>query len=66
MMEKPKHTARQDNIYFLSRIGTSLRWATEDIAREELAANIKQLLARLDRLEARSKARAQQADNEPA
>lgn len=55
-MSKPKYTARVDNIYFLSRIGLSLRWATQNIAREDLPADIKLLLARLDRLEARAKA----------
>ena len=28
-MQKPKFTARVHNIYFLSRIGSSLRWATQ-------------------------------------
>ncbi len=58
-MGEAKYTARIDNIYFLSRIGLSLRWATQDIAREDLPANIKQLLARLDRVEARDKAKDQ-------
>jgi hypothetical protein len=54
-MGKPKYTARIDNVFFLSRIGLSLRWATQDIAREDLPANIRHLLARLDRLEARAR-----------
>src|SRR6188768_2746511 len=33
VMRKPKHTAQIENIYFLSRIGSTLRWATQDIAR---------------------------------
>jgi hypothetical protein len=57
MSRPPKYTARVENIYFLSRIGLSLRWATQDIAREDLPPNIKHLLARLDRLEARAKAK---------
>jgi len=65
-MSKSKYTARVDNIYFLSRIGLSLRWATQDIAREDLPTNIKQLLARLDQLEASSKAKDQPPDNGPA
>ena len=65
-MEMSKSTARIDNIYFLSRIGSSLRWATQDISREELPANIKHLLARLDRLEARAKAKSEEPDNSPA
>ena len=56
-MRNSKYTARLDNIYFLSRVGSTLRWATQDIAREELPADIKHLLARLDRLEARANAR---------
>ena len=55
-MNKPKHTARIENIFFLSRIGSTLRWATQDIAREDLPADIKRLLGRLDRLEARTAA----------
>jgi hypothetical protein len=60
----PKYAARVDNIYFVGRIGESLRWATEDIAREELPANIQHLLARLDRLEARAEAKRQKPDND--
>ena len=50
-MQKSKYTARFGNIYFLSRVGESLRW-TQDIVREELPTDIKRLLRRLDRLEA--------------
>ena len=63
-MDKAKYAARIDNIYFLTRIGESLRWATDDIAREELPPNIQHLLARLDRLEARAVAKRQKADND--
>jgi hypothetical protein len=63
-MGKSKYTARIDNIYFLDRIGESLRWATEDIAPEELPATIQHLLARLDRLEARAQAKRQKTDND--
>jgi len=62
-MGKSKYTARVDNIYFLSRIGLSLRWATQDIARGDLPADIRHLLARLDRLEERTKANDQPPDN---
>ena len=65
-MRNSKYTARLDNIYFLSRVGSTLRWATQDIAREELPADIKHLLARLDRLEARGTAAPPQPDNDPA
>ena len=63
-MDKSKYTARIDNIYFLDRIGATLRWATEDIAREELPANIRHLLARLDRLEAREQAKRKRGDTD--
>lgn len=56
-MNKPKHTARIENIFFLSRIGSTLRWATQDIAREDLPPDVKRLLGRLDRLEARTATR---------
>jgi hypothetical protein len=51
-MQNPKHTARVGNIYFLSPIGVSLRWATQDIAREDLEADIQHLLIQLDRRDA--------------
>jgi hypothetical protein len=57
-----KYTVRVDNVYFLSRIGLSLRWATRDIAREELPADIRRLLAQLDRLEAEENARQDAAE----
>jgi hypothetical protein len=63
-MGNSKYTARIDNIYFLDRIGESLRWATEDIAREELPANILHLLARLDRLQARERMKRERVDND--
>ena len=55
LMDRPKYTARIEKIYL--RIGEALRWATQDIADEELPANIKHLLARLDRLEVRAQAK---------
>ena len=51
-MQKPKFTARVNNIYFLSRIGCSLRWATQGLAPEELSSDVKHMLERLDELEA--------------
>jgi hypothetical protein len=50
--QKPKFTARVNNIYFLSRIGSSLRWATQGLAPEELSRDVKHMLERLDELEA--------------
>jgi hypothetical protein len=55
-MSMSKYTVRVDNVYFLSRIGLSLRWATRHIAREELPADIRQLLTQLDELEAQEQA----------
>jgi hypothetical protein len=51
-MQKPKFTARIDNIYFLARIGSSLRWATQGLRPEDLSSEVKHMLERLDRLEA--------------
>lgn len=65
-MRKAKYTAQIENIYFLSRIGATLRWATQDIGREELPPEIKRLLGRLDRLEARAKAKKDDFDGGPA
>jgi hypothetical protein len=48
-MQKSKYTARVGNIYFLAYVGDTLRWATQDIVREELPADIKRLLDLLDR-----------------
>jgi hypothetical protein len=51
-MHTPKYTAVVGNIYLLSRIGESLRWATQGMVREDLPADIQDLLDRLDRVEA--------------
>jgi hypothetical protein len=50
-MQKPKFTARVYNIYFLSRIGSSLRWARQGLAPEGAVARC-HMLERLDELEA--------------
>jgi hypothetical protein len=52
-MSRPRSIARINNVVFLSRIGQTLRWATQDVAREDLPPDIKRLLGRLERLEAR-------------
>jgi len=65
-MRKPRHTAQIENIYFLSRIGSTLRWATQDIAREDIPTDIQRLLDRLERLEARAAAKNDDADGDPA
>ena len=51
-MQKPKFTARIDNIYFLSRIGSSLRWATQGVRPEDLSSEVKHMLEWLDQLDA--------------
>jgi hypothetical protein len=48
----PKYTVRVGNVFFLSRIGLSLRWATQSMARKDLPADVRKLLAGLDELEA--------------
>jgi hypothetical protein len=57
MQEAPKYVARIDNVYFVKRVGASLRDATSHIVTEELPENIRLLLRRLDRLEVRGKIR---------
>ena len=59
MDRKPKYVAHIENVYFVGRIGASLRQATADIAREDLPENIRHLLRRLDRLEAKDSKRNQ-------
>ena len=46
MDRKPKYVAQIENVYFVRRIGASLRQATADIAREDLPENIRHLLRR--------------------
>ena len=53
--ETPKYVARIDNVYFVKRVGASLRHATSHIVAEELPENIRLLLRRLERLEVRGK-----------
>jgi hypothetical protein len=47
-----KYSVRVGNVYFLSRVGLSLRWATQGLAPDALAPDVRHLLARLDQLEA--------------
>ena len=53
MHRKARYIAQIDNIYFVRRIGASLREATADTVREDLPENIRLLLRRLERLEAK-------------
>jgi len=57
MEKQPKYVARIDNVYFINRIGTSLREATSNLTTEELPENIRLLLRRLQRMEDRAKSR---------
>jgi hypothetical protein len=57
-----KFVAQVGNIYFLARIGSTLRWATQDIAKEDLPPDIAHLLRRLDRVEAKSTLRKRDND----
>jgi outer membrane murein-binding lipoprotein Lpp len=55
-MRKPKYSVRIGNVYFLARIGLSLRWAAASAAPDQLAPEIRHLLARLDQVEAQEAA----------
>jgi hypothetical protein len=61
-----KSVARLDNVVFLSPIGETLRWATQDVAREELPPDVRRLLGRLERLEARRERKNADGSTEPA
>ena len=65
-MTRTKSVARLDNVVFLSRIGATLRWATQDIAREDLPPDVRRLLGRLERLEARRERKNADDDGGPA
>jgi hypothetical protein len=55
MEKQPKYVARIDNVYFINRVGASLREATSNLTTEELPQNIRLLLRRLKRMEDRAK-----------
>src|SRR5262249_36430723 len=57
MEKQPKYVARIDNIYFINRIGTSLREATSNVTTAELPENIRLLLRRLKRMKDRANSR---------
>ena len=61
---RPSMSHRSANVYFLTRIGESLRWATSDIAQEELPESVILLLRRLDRQERRQNATKRRPDND--
>jgi hypothetical protein len=64
-MRKPKYSVRIGNVYFLARIGLSLRWAAAGMAPDQLAPEIAHLLARLDQVEAQQAAAAPTAKPTP-
>jgi hypothetical protein len=51
-MRKPKYSVRIGNVYFLARIGLTLRWAAAGLAPDQLAPEVRHLLTRLDQVEA--------------
>src|SRR3954451_22312897 len=53
MEEKPKYVARIDNVYFMRRLGASLREPPSHVTTEALPEDIRLLLRRLERLEGR-------------
>jgi hypothetical protein len=55
MEKQPKYVARIDNVYFINRVGASLREATSNLTTEELPQNLRLLLRRLKRMEDRAK-----------
>ena len=63
MKAKPKYLARIENIYFLARLGSSLRWATEHIVREEMPEDVRRALGQLDRIEASKHDRRRRAEH---
>jgi len=52
LLRQRRYTARIDNVYFLSRIGLTLRWVTSSLPPQDIPANVRQLLARLEEVEA--------------
>jgi hypothetical protein len=64
-MSKPKYSVRIGNVYFLARIGLSLRWAAAGVASEQLAPEVRQLLTRLAQVEAQQDAAEHKAKAKP-
>jgi hypothetical protein len=55
-MRKSKYSVRIGNVYFLARIGLSLRWAAAAAASDQLTPEVRHLLQRLDQVEAQEAA----------
>ena len=64
-MRKPKYSVRIGNVYFLARIGLSLRWAAAGVTPDQLAPEIRHLLLRLDQVEAQQAAAERAAQAKP-
>lgn len=55
-MRSHKYSVRIGNVYFLARIGLSLRWAAAGAAPDQLTQEVRHLLTRLDQVEAQQAA----------
>ena len=64
-MRKSKYSVRIGNVYFLTRIGLSLRWAADGAAPEEVGPEVKHLLTRLAQVEAQQAAAETSATGKP-
>jgi hypothetical protein len=64
-MRKPKYSVRIGNVYFLARIGLSLRWAAAGVAPDQLAPDVRHLLTRLAQVEAQQAATEHTAKAKP-
>ena len=51
MNQKPKYVAKLGNVYFMSKLGISLRRATAGVADDQLPSDVRRALRHLDRLE---------------
>jgi hypothetical protein len=64
-MRKSKYSVRIGNVYFLTRIGLSLRWAADGAAPEEVGPEVEHLLTRLAQVEAQQAAAEASATGKP-
>jgi hypothetical protein len=51
MNRKPKYVAKLGNVYFLNKVGVSLRHATAGLRTDQLPSDVRRALQHLDRLE---------------
>jgi hypothetical protein len=66
MDQTPKYDLRIDNVYFLKRVGATLRQATADLPREKLTEDIRLALRRLERREFLQNLRMDKPEGDPA